>query len=61
MEVGMKGEREGERKYVQREGHNANLHLWGEKASDTCPLCHADKQNLVHVLNLCQVALNLRR
>ena len=41
--------------------HNANLHLWGKKASDTCPLCHADNQNLVHVLNLCQVALNLRR
>ena len=40
--------------------HNANLHLWGKKASDTCPLCHADNQNLVHVLNLCQVALNLR-
>ena len=40
--------------------HNANLHLWGKKASDTCPLCHADNQNLVHVLNLFQVALNLR-
>ena len=41
--------------------HNANLHLWGKKASDTCPLCHADNHNLVHVLNLCQIALNLRR
>ena len=41
--------------------HNANLHLWGKKVSDTCPLCHADSQNLVQVLNLCQVALNLRR
>ena len=30
-------------------------------ASDTCPLCHVDSQNLVHILNLCQVALNLRR
>ena len=27
--------------------HNANLHLWGKKASDACPLCHADSQNLV--------------
>jgi len=41
--------------------HNANLCLWRKKASDTCPLCHADSQNLVHVLNLFQVALNLRR
>ena len=31
----------------------------GKKASDTCALCHADSQNLVPDLNLCQVALDL--
>ena len=41
--------------------HNANLHLWRKKDSDRCPLCSADSQNLVHVLNSCKVALELRR
>ena len=41
--------------------HNANLHLWRKKASDICPLCHEDSQNLIHVLNSCRVALELRR
>ena len=41
--------------------HNANLHLWGKKASDTCPLCQEDHQNLIHVLNSCKAALDLRR
>ena len=40
--------------------HNANMHLWGKKASDTCPLCQEDHQNLVHVLNSCKAALDLR-
>ena len=41
--------------------HNTNLHLWGKKASDTCPLCQEDHQNLVHVLNSCKATLDLRR
>ena len=41
--------------------HNANLYLWQKKDSDRCPLCSADSQNLVHVLNSCKVALELRR
>ena len=40
--------------------HNANLHLWRKKASDICPLCHEDSQNLIHVLNSCRVALEWR-
>jgi len=38
-----------------------NLHLWGKKDDDICPLCLKDSQNLVHVLNSCQVARDLRR
>jgi len=41
--------------------HNSNLHLWGKKDDDICPLCLKDSQNLVHVLNSCQVARDLRR
>ena len=41
--------------------HNANLHLWGKKERNTCPLCLEDSQNLVHVLNSCRVARDLRR
>ncbi len=41
--------------------HNANLHLWGEKETPICPLCKKEKQTLLHVLNNCEVALNLRR
>ena len=40
---------------------NVNLHLWGKKASDTCSLCHGSRQTLLHVLNNCLVAMELRR
>ena len=40
--------------------HNANLHLWGKKETDACPLC-GERQTLIHVLNNCKVALDLRR
>ena len=41
--------------------HNANLHLWKKRSSSNCTLCHQPAQNLIHVLNNCQVALQLRR
>ena len=41
--------------------HNANLHLWKKCSSSSCPLCHQPGQNLIHVLNNCKVALDLRR
>jgi hypothetical protein len=41
--------------------HNANLHLWRIKPSSLCPLCCAEPQSLVHVLNACKTALQLRR
>ena len=40
--------------------HSANLHLWGKKATDACPLC-GERQTLIHALNSCRVALELRR
>lgn len=40
--------------------HNANLHLWKKRGDDNCPLC-GDRQTLIHVLNMCPVALNARR
>ncbi|CAI8036211.1 hypothetical protein GBAR_LOCUS20310 [Geodia barretti] len=40
---------------------NANLHLWGKKNSDVCRLCQEARQSLSHVLNNCQVAMELRR
>ena len=40
--------------------HNANLHLWGKKETDACPLC-GERQTLIHVLNNCRVALDLHR
>ena len=40
---------------------NANLHKWGKKSSDTCPLCKSARQTLLHVLNNCRVAMELRR
>ena len=42
--------------------HNANLYLWRkkEKETDTCRLC-GEKQTLIHVLNCCSVARELRR
>lgn len=41
--------------------HNANLHLWGKKSSLVCPLCKAEPQTLIHVLNACKTALDGRR
>ena len=41
--------------------HNANLHIWGKKESGICPLCLEDTQNLVHILNSCRIAKDLRR
>ena len=41
--------------------HNANLNLWKKRDTKTCPLCKAEEQNLIHVLNNCQTTLNLRR
>ena len=40
--------------------HNANLHLWKKRGDDRCPLC-GDRQTLIHVLNICPVALKARR
>ena len=40
---------------------NANLHTWGKKTKDTCYLCKEHRQTLAHVLNNCQVAMELRR
>ena len=34
---------------------NSNLHLWGKKAHNTCPLCRESRQTLLHVLNNCPV------
>ena len=40
--------------------HNYNLCLWKKKPSPNCPLC-GDQQTLIHVLNSCPVARDLRR
>lgn len=40
---------------------NANLHTWGKKNSDICPLCRTHRQSLPHVLNNCVAAMDLRR
>ena len=40
---------------------NANLQMWGKKASDICCLCKGFRQSLLHVLNHCQTAMELRR
>ena len=40
--------------------HNANLHRWKRKSDSTCPLCNCH-QSLLHVLNNCAVARDLRR
>ena len=39
--------------------HRANLVKWKRMSLDNCPLC-SERQILLHVLNHCQVALNLR-
>ncbi len=41
--------------------HHANLHLWRKRSSSNCTLCHQPSQNLIHVLNNCQEALQLHR
>ena len=38
---------------------NANLHTWGKKSSDICPLCQQSCQFLSHVLNNCLAAMDL--
>ena len=40
---------------------NANLHMWGKNPTNICPLCQESRQSLVHILNNCPVALELRR
>ena len=40
--------------------HNANLQLWKKKENAACPLC-GERQSLLHILNNCKVARNLRR
>ena len=40
--------------------HNTNQQLWRKKESDACPLC-GERQTLIHVLNCCRVAQDLRR
>ena len=40
---------------------NANFNLWKKRETKTCPLCKEDNQNLIHVLNNFQTALNFRR
>ena len=39
---------------------NSNLHLWHKKQDSACPLC-SQNQSLLHVLNNCAVARDLRR
>ena len=39
---------------------NSNLHRWGKKSYDTCPLC-SSHQSLLHILNNCPIAMDLRR
>ena len=40
--------------------HNYNLCVWKRKTSPYCPLC-GEQQTLIHVLNCCCVARDLRR
>ena len=40
--------------------HNSNLHLWKKKNSPACTLC-GGSQTLLHVLNNCTTARDLRR
>ena len=39
---------------------NSNLHQWGKKSYDTCPLC-SSHQSLLHILNNCPIAMDLHR
>ena len=38
--------------------HNANLHLWGKKETDACPLC-GERQTLIHALEQLQSSLGI--
>ena len=40
---------------------NANLHRWGKKPTADCPLCRGGRQTLIHTLNNCPMAMELRR
>ena len=40
---------------------NHNLHVWGKKSSPTCTLCSGHQQSLLHVLNTCPKAMELRQ
>ena len=40
---------------------NANLHKWGKKPTAACHLCWGARQTLLHVLNNCPMAMELRR
>ena len=40
--------------------HKVNLKRWKKLASDNCPLCN-ERQTLLHILNHCPKALELRR
>ena len=40
--------------------HNHNLHLWKKRSDSVCPLC-GENQSLLHVLNNCTKARDLRR
>ena len=39
--------------------HNVNPHMWKKRDSPTCPLC-GQRQSLLHILNNCRVARDLR-
>ena len=39
---------------------NTSLHMWGKTFSNICPHCQESRQSLVHILNNCPVALELR-
>ena len=41
--------------------HNSNLFQWKKQQAARCLLCQSDHQNLIHVLNNCGKALELRR
>ena len=41
--------------------NNSNLHMWGKRSSDTCALCSQQCQPILHVLNKCPMAMELRR
>ena len=57
---GKRGRERGERAAVDSLPYNANLHRWKRKKDSTCPLCNGH-QSLLHVLNNCAVARDLRR